>query len=123
MKRKADRLLCYPRLMPRFPIPARFWHSYPAAERLPLPDAAEALASPVMAFPSWFIEAECVCSRGRTNQIALLGLSDRIMTGTIAQVVARLKCRECGARPVRVELRTGVAWVGAVEPDRIRLVG
>jgi hypothetical protein len=38
------------------PVPARHFRSYGDA---PLPAAAEALARPFSAFPSWFLRIEC----------------------------------------------------------------
>ena len=52
------------------PTERRRWRSY---GDYPLPTAAEALAAPLSAFPSWFIRMECSrCGRDRViNQVHL----------------------------------------------------
>ena len=57
----------------------RRWRSYGDD---PLPTAADALAEPLSAFPSWFIRMECErCGQERyTNQVHMPAIWLRVLT-------------------------------------------
>ena len=86
------------------------WRSYGDD---PLPDRATALASPLRAFPSWYLRMECAtCGRERylnETHLTIAGHGDR----RVGDLIGRLTHEGCGGKPKPVELITGF-------PDRAR---
>jgi hypothetical protein len=80
----------------------------------PLPDRAAALASPLRAFPSWYLRMECAaCGREKylaETHLTIAGHGDR----RVGDLIRRLKHEGCGGKPKLVELITGIpgssAW-------------
>jgi hypothetical protein len=87
------------------------WRSYGDD---PLSDRATALASPLRAFPSWYLRMECAtCGRERylnETHLTIAGHGDR----RVGDLIGRLTHEGCGGKPKHVELITGIpgshAW-------------
>jgi hypothetical protein len=85
--------------------PRRQWLCYGTG---PLPSPAEALASPLGSFPSWYLRMECArCGRERylaETLMTVAGRGDQI----IADLIERMRHDGCGGRPGLVELITAI---------------
>ena len=84
--------------------PTRHWRSYGTD---PLPTAAEALAEPFRAFPSWFLRIEC----DRCGKVTMLNeahTTGRRREISLRALLARMRHDSCGGQPGRVELLTGI---------------
>ena len=98
------------------PIPRRHWRSYGTD---PLPSAAEALAEPLRAFPSWFLRIECDRC-GKTQMVNQIHVPhDRLL---IRQILARMRHDGCGGRAAKAELLTGVQGVSSRPVRKIVLL-
>jgi hypothetical protein len=75
---------------------------------------AEALASPLRAFASWYLRMECAACRQERylneTHLTIAGHGDR----RVGDPIGRLKHEGCGGKPKLVELITGIpgsaAW-------------
>ena len=83
-------------------LPPRHWRSYGAD---PLPTAAEALAEPFAAFPSWFLRIEC----DRCGKTVMHNESHaaRWRERRLADILGQMRHDGCGGRAARAELITG----------------
>jgi hypothetical protein len=105
--------------MPASPVPARHWRSYGTD---PLPTAAEALAQPFSAFPSWFLRIECDrCGRATLMNEAHTG--ERRGTMLLRVLISRMRHEGCGGRAGRAELLTGIEGVSPRPVRKIVLLG
>jgi hypothetical protein len=98
------------------PPPARHWRSYGDDK---LPTAAEALAEPFSAFPSWFMRIECDrCGKVRMVNEAYTPQRDML----IRDILARMRHDGCGGRVGKVELITGIEGASSHRVRKIVLV-
>ena len=75
-------------------VPRRHWRSYGAD---PLPTAAEALAEPFAAFPSWFLRIECDrCGKMVMHDEAHAA---RWRERTLADILRRMRTKAARGRP------------------------
>ena len=96
--------------------PRRHWRSY---GNDPLPTGAEALAEPFSAFPSWFMRITCDrCGKDRMLSETHAPRSDL----PIREIIKRMRHDDCGGRPGRVELLTGIEGASSRPVRRIILV-
>jgi hypothetical protein len=98
------------------PPPQRHWRSYGAD---PLPTAAEALAEPFAAFPSWFLRIECDRC-GKTvmhNEVHAARWRDL----RLDDILTRMRHDGCGGLPGKAELLTGLEGASSRPVRRIVL--
>ena len=96
------------------PVPARHWRSYGAD---PLPTGAEALDEPFDAFPSWFLRVEC----DRCGKVQIIDeVHQKWGKALVRDILDRLR-HDCGGRPGKAELITGVEGVSSRPVRRIVL--
>ena len=82
---------------------ARYWRSY---GNDPLPTAAEALAEPFAAFPSWFLRIEC----DACGKVCMVNESHAPWRNrTLRDILKRMRHEGCGGLPAKAELLTGLA--------------
>lgn len=96
------------------PVARPFWHCYDHPDRLPDPDGATALAAPLAAFPSWFIEATCAACRRTTmeGQVHLIIADEAAAWRPVWQAIAGMRCRHCRSdRFAATQLVTGHSGV------------
>ena len=97
--------------------PQRHWRSYGTD---PLPPAAEALAEPLRAFPSWFLRITCDrCGKDRMVNEAHAAWRDR----ALRDILKRMRHDGCGGLPGRAELLTGIEGASSRPVRRIVLIG
>ena len=85
--------------------PERYWRSYGTD---PLPTAAEAMAEPFAAFPSWMMKITCDrCGKDRFLVETHFERRDL----PIREIIRRMRHDGCGGRVGRVELATGIDGV------------
>ena len=85
--------------------PERYWRSYGTD---PLPTAAEAMAEPFAAFPSWMLRITCDRC-GKDRMFAETHFERRDMQ--LREIIKRMRHDGCGGRAGRVELATGIEGV------------
>jgi hypothetical protein len=98
------------------PVPKRHWRSY---GNDPLPSAAEALAEPFRAFPSWFLKV--TCDRCFKDRMLKVHAPERQRDMPIRVLIAGMRHDGCGGRPGRVELLSGTESVSSRPVRRIVL--
>ena len=101
------------------PPPDRHWRSYGTD---PLPTATDALQQPFAAFPSWFLKITCDrCGKDRMLNEVHVSAHQRGMV--LRVLLNRTRHDNCGGRPARVELLTGIDGVSMEPVRRIVLMG
>jgi hypothetical protein len=97
--------------------PQRHWRSYGTD---PLPTAAEPLAEPFAAFPSWFLRLEC----DRCGKVSMLNeahTTGRRREMPLRVLLARMRHDGCGGLSGGAELLTGIDGVSSRPVRRIVL--
>jgi hypothetical protein len=89
------------------PLPKRHWRSYGDA---PLPTAAEALAGPFSAFPSWFLRITCDRC-GKATMLNEAHTKGKRREMTLRELLARMRHEGCGGLAGEAELLTGIEGV------------
>ena len=80
--------------------------------------------APAQQFAAYFIELDCQvqdCRGPRTYQVR--GLATIYQAETMRDLVARLKCSECGRPPAKAILWSDNPWSGSPRLRRLALLG
>ena len=102
-------------------VAPRFWHWQLGASCDPLPTAAEALAEPFRAFPSWFLRVIC----DRCGKVAVLNeahTSGRRRDMPLRDLLARMRHDGCSGIADKAELLTGIESASSRPVRRIILL-